>query len=73
MKDMWPHPEKLQAQIAECELIDFATDLNEQELFDGLVNHFKILAVEIERVMADPMPMTFLGRKTQEPFPSEEN
>lgn len=73
MKDMQAHLEKLQTQIAECEIIrDLATDRTKRELFAKLAEHFKVLAGEIEKVLAHPMPITFLGRKIQEPFPNEE-
>jgi len=74
MKDMQAHLDKLRTQIAECELIrDLATDAKKRELFTRLAEHFKVLAAEIEKTMADPNPVTFLGRKTQEPFPSQDD
>jgi hypothetical protein len=74
MKDMEAHLEKLRVQIAECEMIrDLATDLRKRELFDRLARHFKTLAGELEAEIAKRAPVdTFLGRKTQEPFPREE-
>jgi hypothetical protein len=72
MKDMQAHLEKLQIQIAECEMIrDLATDPKKRELFSKLAEHFRVLAGEIEKTMSDQKP-TFLSRKTHEPFPSEE-
>lgn len=51
MKDM----QKLRTQIAECEIIrDLATDPKKRELFARLAEHFKVLAGEIEKSMADP-------------------
>ena len=72
MKDMQAHLEKLQIQLAECEMIrDLATDPKKRELFSKLAEHFRALAGEIEKTMADQMTPTFLGRETHEPFPSE--
>lgn len=73
MKDMQAHLEKLRTQIAECEMIrDLATAPNKRDLFARLAEHFKVLAAEIEKAMTDQSPTTFLGRKTYEPFPKEE-
>ena len=53
MKDMLAHLEKLQVQIAECELIrDLATDSVKRELFNRLAEHYKVLAGEVERAIA---------------------
>ena len=52
MKDMRMHLEKLQVQIAECEMIrDLASDPRKRELFTKLAQHFKVLAAEIEKAM----------------------
>jgi hypothetical protein len=52
MQDMRAHLEKLQVQVAECELIrDLATDLKKRELFGRLADHLKALAGEIERAI----------------------
>jgi hypothetical protein len=49
MKDMRERLDKLQVQIAECEMIrDLATDLKKRDLFTRLADHFKTLASEIE-------------------------
>jgi hypothetical protein len=74
MKDMQTHLEKLRVQTAECELIrNLATDPAKRELFAKLAEHFKVLAGEVERAMArGAAGDTFLGRKTQEPFPNED-
>jgi len=70
MKDMQAHLEKLQVQIAECEMIrDLATDLRKRELFARLAEHFKVLSSEIEKAMA--VPDTVLGSKPQEPLVEE--
>ena len=54
MKDMQAHLEKLRAQIAECEMIhNLATDRKKRELFARLAEHFKVLAGEIERAIAE--------------------
>lgn len=74
MKDMQEHLQRLQVQIAECEMIrDLATDSKKRELFTRLAEHFKVLASEIEKVMNAGVPDTFLGRRTQTPFPNEED
>ena len=73
MKDMQAHLDKLQAQVAECELIrDLTTDRDKRELFDRLARHHRELARQIEIAIASrnaPVD-TFLGRKRQEPFPT---
>jgi hypothetical protein len=57
MQDMKTHLEKLQVQIAECQMIrDLATDPNKRELFGRLAAHFNVLAREIETSMADLGP-----------------
>jgi hypothetical protein len=57
---MQAHLEKMQIQIAECEMIrDLATDPKKRELFSRLVEHFRVLAGEIEKTMADQIPLTF--------------
>lgn len=54
MKTIREHLEKLRAQIAECEVIrDQATDPKKRELFGGLAEHHKVLASELERVIAE--------------------
>lgn len=54
MKDMRQHLDKLRADAAECELIrDLATDPQKRDLFAKLAEHYKILAMEIERTMQD--------------------
>jgi hypothetical protein len=73
MKDMQAQLERLHLQIAECEIMrDLATNPEKRELFAMFAENFKILANQIEKAIADPLPMTFFGRKTQEPFPSED-
>lgn len=70
MKDMQTHLEKLQVQIAECEMIrDLATDPKKRELFAKLADHFRVLAGEIEKSMAGQTigetPDSPLDHKTQ--------
>jgi hypothetical protein len=73
MKDVQAQLERLHLQIAECEMIrDLATDPEKRELFTVLAENFKLFAHQIEKAMADPLPVTFFGRKTQEPFPRED-
>ncbi len=53
MKDMREHLQKLQVQIAECEMIrDTATDPKKRELFARLAEHHKVLANEIKKAMS---------------------
>jgi hypothetical protein len=53
MKDMREHLEKLQVQIAECEMIrDLATDPKKRDLFARLAEHHRMLAGEIEKAIA---------------------
>jgi len=74
MKDMVARLDRLRKDAAECELIrDSATDRRKRELFERLAGHLKMLAKEVERAIVTSYPPdTFLGRKTQEPFPKEE-
>ena len=52
MRDMKALREKMQVQIAECEMIrDLATDADKRALFTRLAEHFKVLAGEIERTI----------------------
>jgi hypothetical protein len=70
MQDMKIYLEKIQVQIAECQMIcDLATDPNKRELFGRLAAHFNVLAREIEKTMADQMLVKCLGRKIEGPFP----
>ena len=75
MKDMQTHLEKLRVQTAECEMIrDLATDKAKQDMFAKLAAHFKLLADELEKeILKRSSVDTFLGRKTQDPFPDEED
>ena len=74
MQDMKAHLEKLQNQLAECEIIrDLATDSKKRALFMRLTGQFKALIADVETAMAGQgSSITFLGRKTQEPFPKQE-
>ena len=73
MRDLQAYLEKLRVQIAECEMIrDLATDKTKRALFARLAEHFKVLAYQIE-VATAPLPDTFLGRKTCEPFPKQDD
>jgi hypothetical protein len=54
MKDMQTHRDKLLAEAAECKLIsDLATDKVKRDLFEKLAEHYKVLAAEVERAIAD--------------------
>jgi hypothetical protein len=51
---MKTHLEKLRVQAAECEMIcNLATDKAKRELFARLAEHFKVLAAEVERAIAN--------------------
>ena len=75
MDPLQAHLEKLRAQVAECEASrDSARDEAQRKLFSRLAAHYKVLAVELERVIdGNASPDTFLGRKTYEPFPKEDD
>ena len=54
MEDMVAHLETLRVQIAECEMIrDLATDPAKRELFTKLAEHYKVLAAEVQRAIAE--------------------
>ena len=54
MEDMVAHLETLRVQIAECEMIrDLATDRAKRELFTKLAEHYKVLADEVQRAIAE--------------------
>jgi len=75
MKDMAARLEKLRKDAAECARIrDLASDPIKCELFAKLAEHYQVLATEVERAMKifGNSAGTFLGRKTQDPFPEEE-
>ena len=64
--------EKLRAQIADCEASrDSATDEATAEAIFKVAVHYKVLAVELERVIDGYA--SFLGRKSYEPFPNEDD
>jgi hypothetical protein len=72
MTDLQAELEKLQRQIAECEMIrHLATDLRKSELFARLADELKTLAAEMEKALAEGR--TYLDRKTQEPSPKEDD
>jgi hypothetical protein len=53
MQDMLSQLEKVRTELAECEMIrDLATDKVKRELFTRLAEHYKVLALEIERIIA---------------------
>ena len=75
MKDMAARLEKLRKDAPECARVrDLATDPIKRELFTKLAEHYQVLATEVEwamKIFGDSAG-TFLGRKTQDPFPEEE-
>jgi len=53
MQDMIAHLEKLRRDAAECQLIsDLATDVEKRQLFARLAAHHRVLASEVEKVIA---------------------
>ena len=74
MKDMQAQLEKIRTLAAECEVVrNLATERSKRALFAELAEHLKVLAADVERAMASVgAGDTFLGRKTQGPFPKEE-
>ena len=53
MRDMAAQLEKLQVQMAECEMIArLATDRAKRDLFTRLAAHYKVLADEVARAIA---------------------
>ena len=60
MKDMQEQLEKLQIQLVECEIIrDLATDPKKRDLFAKLAEHYKVLAAEITRAIAEQKVVPF--------------
>ena len=54
LEDMQTRLEQLQTQVADCELIrDLTTDRAERDLFKRFSEHFRVLATEIERAIAE--------------------
>jgi hypothetical protein len=54
MQDMVAQLEKLRRDAAEAQLIcDLATDMRKRELFAKLASHFRVLAGEIEKAIAE--------------------
>jgi hypothetical protein len=74
MNDMQAQLEKIRTLAAECEMVrNLATERSKRTLFADLAEHLKVLAADVERAMASVgAGDTFLSRKTQEPFPKEE-
>ena len=68
MQDMKAHLEKLRAQIADCERFQAtAKSKIKRNIFARLAAHYEALARELEAAiasMSEPIPDTFLGRKT---------
>jgi hypothetical protein len=74
MRDIQSQLQKLRARAAECANVrDRATDAEKRALFDKLAAHFEVLAQEVERTIGAAPTDTFLGRKTHEPFPMEDD
>jgi hypothetical protein len=75
MKDMKTHLEKLREQAAECAILcGEAATKEKREFFSKLHAHLTYLADQAEcAINGTVVPGTFLGRKTYEPFPSQED
>ena len=53
MQDMRDQLEKLRTEAANCDLIaGLATDPTKRETFKKLAEHFKVLAVEVQKAIA---------------------
>ena len=64
MKDMQEHLEKLQLQIVECEMVrDLATDPKKRDLFARLAEHYKVLAGEVNKAIAEQKVVTYPSRR----------
>lgn len=74
MKEMLAHLEMLRSQIAECErLQNSAKSQIKRDLYTRLLVRYRAIAIELEQAIAKlPPAPDFLGRKTQEPSPKEE-
>jgi hypothetical protein len=74
MKDMKAHLEKLRDQAAECALLSAEAETKEKrEYFAVLCRDLTAIANRAEGVIKGTVvPDAFLVRKTQEPFPKEE-
>jgi hypothetical protein len=75
MKDMSAHLERLRQHAAECELVSRKADsgLEKREMFALMAQQLSEIADILERTIISVVhPDTFLGRKTHEPFPTEE-
>lgn len=54
MKDMQTHLETLREQIAKCQALELASKTRvKRDIFKRLVAHYKILAGELERAIAE--------------------
>jgi hypothetical protein len=77
MRDMLAHLEKLRRQISECERLQKAAKGKiKRDIFKRLATHYRRLARELEAAIAaasQPIPDGFLGRKTYDPFPKEDD
>ena len=75
MRDMQTQLEKLRQQLSECERIrDLASDPAKRDVFAKLAEHFKLLVADLEQAIAGRGSSdTFLGRKTHDPFPNEDD
>lgn len=48
-------------------------NLRAQSELDPLLDRISAVIAQAHRLLKEPMPDTFLGRKTQEPFPKEDD
>ena len=54
MRDMQAHLETLRKQIAECERLKRqATRRTKRDIFNRLAAHYRVLAAELEKAMAE--------------------
>jgi hypothetical protein len=78
MNDLHAKLEKLSLEAEDCELIaKLATDLKKRAMFARLAFQLRAMARDIEELIMDvrrtPADDIFLGRRTQEPFPNQDD
>jgi len=73
MKDMKAHLQRRRDQAAEAALLSAEVkEKEEREFFAKFSRDLTAIADQAEGVIKRSAPDTFLGRKTHEPFPKEE-
>ena len=71
---MKAHLAQLRDQAAECAILSAEDETKEKrEFFARLSRELTAIADRAEGIVKRAAPDTFLGRKTQEPFPKEDD